>query len=259
LTVEFDQLDRIWDRGPGRPAASAALKLPGGFAGWVKAPLNARAAPGRPYRCAVRGPATVAWAQASEYPAGTCAQALHRSEGGCEAKNRHLPSFQPGEIDLPAYQHWFTRRSVALAARIHPAPMPYGAGNVNNGVAWPIDMPNLWISDPAEALPQFVDLDFGSAEKIGTVLISFDTDLDRQADQMAPFWTAATCARHWRLHARSGGGWKQVFEERDNYLRRRTAKFEPLQTTGIRLEILSIRGDPSARVYEIRVYGTRPG
>ena len=135
--------------------------------------------------------------------------------------------------------------------------MPYGASNVNNGVAWPFDMPNLWVSDPAAGLPQAVELDFGKARVFDTVLVAFDTDLDPQANLLPPFWKAATCATHWRLYARIASGWKMVYEERENYRRRRTARFPAVETAGVKLEILAANpGDQegAARVYELRVY-----
>jgi uncharacterized protein YbjT (DUF2867 family) len=46
--------------------------------------------------------------------------------------------------------------TLALATRLSPRPHPYGAAGVNNGAAWPEDLPNLRISDPAQPLPQAV-------------------------------------------------------------------------------------------------------
>lgn len=263
--VELEEISRIWDRMPGKSAGSATISIPGRWQGWVKVELGARVTPNRPYRCSVRGPGSVGWAKAARFPTGTAAQFLHVSPGGCEPKNRKLPSFAPEELDLPAYRHWITAKSAARAIRVWPAPQPYGGANVNNGVAWPIDMPNLWISDPAAGLPQAVELDFGGIKDFDTAMIAFDTDLDPQANLNPPFWKAATCARDWRLYARVDGSWQLVHEEQNNYQRRRAVRFARVPASGVKLEILASQAtgtgaEDSARVYEIRVYDSRrPG
>ena len=53
--------------------------------------------------------------------------------------------------------------------------MPFGVANVNNGLAWPIDMPNLWISNEQLDLP-YIELDLG--KKIYEVHVTFDTNLN---------------------------------------------------------------------------------
>ncbi|HEU0138645.1 MAG TPA: FAD-dependent oxidoreductase [Bryobacteraceae bacterium] len=257
LQVEIQELERIWDRTEGKTVATAKVAMDANSEAWVPVPLNARVRPGRPYRCCVRGPEHVAWVQAAHYPTGTVAQFLHISPGGIEAKNRHLPSFQLDEIDLPPYRHWITQRGIARSLKVAPAPLPYAAANVNNGVAWPIDMPNVWVSDPAAGLPQSVEVQFEGERTVDTVLVGFDTDLDPQTNTKPPFWKPSTCARHWRLFVMAGGKWRNAYEEEDNYLRRRTATFDPIATTALKLEVLATNGDPSARVYEIRAYDSR--
>jgi hypothetical protein len=162
-------------------------------------------------------------------------------------------------MDIPAYRHWMQQKIFARAMRVSPAPAPFGAANVNNGVAWPEAMPNLWISDPSLALPQSVELDFGAPRLIDVVLVAFDTSLNVESSQAPAFWKAPNCARDWRLYLRAGAQWERVFAETGNYQRRRIARFAPVQTTGLKVEILATQATPgtaedTARVYEIRAY-----
>jgi hypothetical protein len=220
----------------------------------VSAVLKARITPVKPHRAVLLRAPRVSWAQPSTQPPGTIAQFLHVTSGGCEPRHCFLPGFQREEMDIPAYHHWMQQKSLARAIRIMPGPRPFGATNVNNGIAWPLGMPNLWISDPQIPLPQAVELDFGTTRFIDTVQVAFDTSLNAESSQAPAFWKAPTCAEHWRLYVRAGEGWQRVFEETGNYQRRRVARFTALRTTGLKLEILATQGDASARVYEIRAY-----
>jgi len=176
--------------------------------------------------------------------------------------------FQVSECNIPPYQHWWQMRDLALAVKLTPQPRPFEGANTNNGKAWPEDMPNIWISDPRQPLPQAVELDFGKKVSFNTVLVSFDTDLDATEAKRRPFWRAPQCARDWRLYARVGGAWQMVYEETGNFQRRRVARFGHLTADALKLEILATNAteplpSPSreprlhgyvARVYEIRVY-----
>lgn len=163
---------------------------------------------------------------------------------------------------------------------------PYAAVNVNNDAAWPEALPNLWASDPAQPLPQHVALDFGQPRTFDRVLVSFDTNLNLTYTKFGAFWRAPQCARHWRLYAEVGGAWQQIYEEVNNYQRRRDIRLETVTTPRLKLEMLAVNEVPaettaqhivkdashptdgvrpvgdvafksegqSARVYEIRVY-----
>ncbi|MBE3558185.1 MAG: hypothetical protein IMW89_03050, partial [Ktedonobacteraceae bacterium] len=187
------------------------------------------------------------------------AQFLYTCTGGPEEQNRHLPGFAPEEVEIPAYRHWCQMRHLSLATRLIPQPCPFGAENVNNGCAWPEDLPNIWISDPTQPLPQAVELHFAQPTTCNTVLVSFDTNLDLTTSERTEFWRAPECVRDWRLYALLNEQWQLVFEEQNNYHRRRTARFEPVTTTALKLEVLATNApagavEESARVYEIRVY-----
>lgn len=262
VTAELEEMGRIWDCEPGKRVAVMPLQIASRFRGWVTAAFQVRVAPGKPYRVILRGAPGVGWAQTSAIPTGTTAQFLHVAPGGCEPQHCGLPGFSREEMDIPPYRHWMQEKTLARAIRVTPAPAPFGPANVNNGVAWPVDMPNLWISDPAMGLPQWVELDFGESKTVAVVLVSFDTDMNVSASQAPAFWRSPTCARHWRLYMRIDGTWHRVFEEQDNYHRRRTVKFAPIQATGLKLEVVATQGtghqwESTARVYEIRAYGTQ--
>lgn len=255
LSAELQPMERIWDRPDREPIARAAVRVPAHSEGWCEATFAANVTPGRPYRIVLRGAEGVAWAACADFPAGTVTQYFHACEGGPEPKNACLPGFQPSEVEIPAYRHWRQRKQ-ALALRLDPAPRPYAAANTVDGCAWVEDLPHLWASDPAQALPQALDLDFGGTAEFDSVEIAFDTNLNRPIQSEVPFYRPPECARDWRLLARSGGEWREVYHESGNFQRRRKARFDPVRADALRLEIMATNGLQEGRVYEIRVYRT---
>lgn len=260
--AELHQLDQLWQRETGQVAARFAFRVPAGSAGWTQAEVNAAVQPNKPCRLAIFATPGLLWAKCRGLPTGTHQQLLHASPGGYEPRNANIKTLR--EIDLPAYEHWLQFKYLgALSMRITPTPEPYGAANVNNGFAWPYVMPNLWVSDPGQRLPQSVTLDFGTPQQFNTVYVSFDTNLRQTYHEMRGFHRSHTCAKDWRLLALVDGQWRQVYEERGNFLRRRKAVFAPVIASQLKVEILNTNATAatdvadegkSARVYEIRVY-----
>ncbi len=254
LLVGVQPMARIWDRDDRPSLASVEIELPAGHEGWCDAPLAAAVEPGRPYRITLAGPSGVLWAAAGRNEPGSTMQYLHVCPGGPEEKNRALPGFQPAEVDIPAYRHWRQLTGCPLALRLAPLSRPFGAANINNGHAWVEAMPNLWVSDPARPLPQHCDLMFPAPRQVGRVELTFDTNLTRAMQGSEGYYRAPECARDWRVWARVDGAWRTVHEARDNFQRKCVARFEPVPTDALRLEILVTNGAPEARVYELRAY-----
>jgi len=226
--VELYEMERIWDRAPGKRVTATRIVVPPRFRGWPTADLRACTTPGKLYRAVLLAAPGVSWAQASVQPPGTTAQILYTASGGCELHNCAVPGFQLAEMDIRAYRHWMQQKSLARALRISPTPMPFGAVNVNNGIAWPLAI-------------------FGTELLIDTVLVAFDTSLNVESSRTPAFWKAPTCARDWRLYAKVDGAWQRVHEEAGYYQRRCVVRFTTIRATRLKLEILATQGDNSAR------------
>ncbi len=139
--------------------------------------------------------------------------------------------------------------------RIEPEQQPYGAENILSGVTRPDEWTHLWISHPALSLPQSATLEFDEPVAFNAVYLTFDTNLGLFANLHMPTWRAPDeTVREYRLLCERDGGWQEIGWYRDNFLRRRIHRFERMIAEKIRIEILSTWGDPSARLYEIRVY-----
>jgi hypothetical protein len=149
-----------------------------------------------------------------------------------------------------------------FAARITPASFPYGPEAVTNGVTRPERWPNCWISDPgqpvAAARPQWLQLTWDRPVTLDTVQLTLDTRVRGSSHQRPTLSKVEECVRDYHLEARDGSGaWRRVAGEAGNYHRRRTLRFEPVETDALRLVVTATHGAPSAHVYEIRAYNER--
>lgn len=114
------------------------------------------------------------------------------------------------------------------------------------------DSTNQWASDPKERLPQWVELSFPQPQRISTVYLTFDTDMN------APFHTVPIVpqtVRDYELSGFDGKDWQRLAAVENNFQRRQVHRFAPVVVTKLRLTITATNGDPSARLFGVRVYG----
>lgn len=109
---------------------------------------------------------------------------------------------------------------------------------------------NLWISDPAQGLPQTLTLTCREPLTCSSVELVFDTNLDKKS----PYGAAAECVKDYRLEVLHGNTWFTVAEVAGNYQRVRRHSFAPEKISAFRLTVLATNGDPSARLYNFRVF-----
>lgn len=110
---------------------------------------------------------------------------------------------------------------------------------------------HLWASDPKQALPQWIELDFGKPVEMNSVRLTFDTDLNTKFP-VKP--VVPQCAKDYRIEAFDGQVWKEVDAAKGNFLRHRVHGFQTQPVAKLRLTVDATNGDPSARVFEIRAY-----
>ncbi len=132
-----------------------------------------------------------------------------------------------------------------------PVSQAYSAQNVTNGVTRPEVGANLWISDPAQPLPQWLELDLGSEQLFNEVSLTFDSGLS--------LWVVEgifpTLVRDYAVQIKtSAGEWRSIVAIEGNYQRLCQHRFEPVKARYIRLLVIATNGVPSARVFALRVY-----
>jgi len=231
LTVELLPIESIWSLNkpsPGEPVRAAAT-IPAGHDGWVCFSFSADVEPHRLYRVNI--------------PA---AEGLHLR------RSRPLPGVFSG-WKKPRWRRYRSSKQV-YAMRISPASNPFGPENVVSGVARPEKWTNIWISDPEAGMPQHLTLDFGAEKWFDTVMLTFDTNLNVDYTMLPPLYVHPECVRDYELQVMLDGGWETIVEVKGNYQRRRIHRFRRVKSRALRLVVHATNGDPSARVYEVRVY-----
>ena len=152
--------------------------------------------------------------------------------------------------------HWTLVKGMQYAVVTTPAlstPVNSSAAAVVDGVARPEgDQVHGWISDPEAALPQAIRLDFPKPTEVRQVRLTFDTDLTPTRVGVNPY--PPTLVKSYMVEGFDGEKWIPLASEERNDLRLHVHDIAPTTLTALRVTVTETWGDPSARVFEIRVY-----
>jgi hypothetical protein len=149
--------------------------------------------------------------------------------------------------------------SVVGTMKLNPAPKLGEAENVINGFhrRFSRGPTNMWISDPAQELPQDLILSWSKPQEFSHISLTFD-NLPRSRHENP--WESEKrvlnlCVKGYELSVWDDGAWRELVREECNYNRFRIHSFEMVTSTRLRLRILSTHGgSQSARVYQVSVY-----
>lgn len=169
------------------------------------------------------------------------------------AKDREgKPSVTPAGVSaatLPGRTRW---RPLTLGCsfsfRLFPESQPYSPGNVNTGTNRPDRWTNIWLSDPRQEFPAWLELTWKEPQRLNLVQVTFDTDANRRAT--LPLFRYPDCVRDYRLELDG----KTIAVVRGNYHRRRVHRFPELEASRLRLTVEATNGATMARVFEVRAY-----
>ncbi|MDZ8119301.1 FAD-dependent oxidoreductase [Pontiella agarivorans] len=132
-------------------------------------------------------------------------------------------------------------------------------GQVINGMSRIVGKKkNMWMSDPAQPMPQWLELDFGQAKRMNAIYVTLDTDLNdkrhaswefKESERFVP-----ESIREYSVKVLVNGRWQTVAEVEDNFQRRRIHRFPSLEVSKVRIHVQRTNGDKSARIFEVRAY-----
>ena len=239
VQVSLMPSDHIWDYRvkTGEPLAQAEVVVPAGASKlWVDCPLpvptDASRTLGQAVRVDVEGNEPVQWHVADPVVPGCMGQ------------------YQIGPNKMRRFGNGAT-----LSFRLSPGQSVYSPSQTLTGVTRPHVHSNLWRSDPAQPMPQWLELAWTKPQVIAEVQLTFPGHLLREYHAYAPFYRDAQCPADYRLQVPEAGGWKTVLEVRDNYQQRRAHRLsEPVSTDRLRVQVDATNGDPAAAIYEVRCY-----
>ena len=125
--------------------------------------------------------------------------------------------------------------------------------NVINGIAR-IQTPQIyeWVSDPAQTMPQWLQLELEAPTQINQVRLVFDTDLTNPGTCWGlKIPNVPLCVKEYTVELLANGEWVRVADVTDNFMRRRVHTFDTITAESIRINVLKTWGDPSARITEV--------
>ncbi|MEM3385577.1 MAG: FAD-dependent oxidoreductase [Nitrososphaeria archaeon] len=241
IAIDFMPIRSIWSLNePSHTIAQAIVNIPAKHDGWVRFPLKATVKPKKLYRINIYAKEKLYLRRAKPLPGVVAGwkkpewkKYRHESLGAAYA----LPHF-----------------NFAYAMIIDPPQYPFSPENVTNGYSRPYTWTNIWISDPNQTLPQWLEINFGKEVKFNTVYLTFDTNLNIEFKALPPFYIFPECVKDYTLKIPEDGTYRTIVDIKGNYFRRRVHKFDQVKADKLRIEIYKTNGDPSARIYEIRVY-----
>jgi len=226
----------VWDFRARDDLAEARATIPAGHQGWVAFDLDTPVEPGRLYYVHVPRKPGITWKsfhqddhQPPRYPVGT------------------TPADLPGRTTWRARTHGY-----AFCLRVSPECRPYAPANVIRGTNRPDTWTNIWISDPGQKLPAWLELRWSTPQRFSTVELTFDTETNRRVE--LPLFRYPDCVRDYTLQVPTATGWRDLLSIEDNYMRRRVHRVDTAETDRLRLNVRATNGAPTARVYEVRVY-----
>ncbi len=141
--------------------------------------------------------------------------------------------------------------------KLVPESSPYKGDNIINGISRPELWPNIWISDPSQKFPQWVEIDFGDVKEVNTIYLTFDTNLNRPVGQRPGIkGPIPQCVKDYTIYYYDTeiSNWIKLCEVKGNYQRHRIHRFSTIQTDKLKIEILATNSSPTARIYEVRAY-----
>jgi hypothetical protein len=226
----------VWDFRATHDLVSASVTVPAGFRGYVSFPLNAPTEAGKLYYVHVNSKPGVSWQMFSDRP-GEPSQ----TPAGCTA------------ADLPGRSRWRPLTDGrTFCIRIRPEQRPYTAQNAIRGANRPDRWTNLFVSDPAQALPAWIELKWRRPVRFNTVQLTFDTDVNRRAT--LPLFRYPDCVKRFEISVPRLTTWTTLASESDNYYRRRVFRCPTVEADRLRVTVHETNGARSARIYEARVY-----
>ncbi|QJD87928.1 FAD-dependent oxidoreductase [Cohnella herbarum] len=229
-------VDHLWDYRcePGLPLASTVLSVPPGLEHWAEwnVNLDVRELRGSYVRLDLLANPFVGWHSSTSIEPG------------------HVSAYEIGEGKMRKFG-----QGVMMSLKVEPPQACYEASNVLSGVSRPYRYTNLWRSDPAQQLPQWLELTWEQPIELGVIELTFPGQLLRGYMLYPAFYKDPQCPKDVAIEASVDGRWIVLAKLLGNYQRRRVVTLDtPVTTDRLRVVIQATNGDLSAAIYEIRCY-----
>jgi hypothetical protein len=174
-----------------------------------------------------------------------------------EAVSNYGKQTPPDDIGIDAFEFWCPQRRPLgqnVALRLSQPLTCFGAENIRNGMARPVDGPNAWVADSKDAEP-VLTLTWDGPRTIRTVVLKFDTDFDHPMETVLmghPENVMPFCVRRYTLRDERG---TVVYHCEGNYQTQNVIRFnEPVTTRSLTLTVAHPSAEVPAAVFEVLCY-----
>lgn len=174
-----------------------------------------------------------------------------------EAVSNYGKQTPPDDIGIDAFEFWCPQRRPLgqnVALRLSQPLTCFGAENIRNGMARPVDGPNAWVADSKDAAPALT-LTWDGPRTIRTVVLKFDTDFDHPMETVLmghPENVMPFCVRRYTLRDERG---TVVYQCEGNYQTQNVIRFnEPVTTRSLTLTVAHPSAEVPAAVFEVLCY-----
>ena len=236
ISLSLRKVEHVWDLRPTPVVATVTATIGPGYKGYVAFPLRIKTESGSLYFAQIEANPQISWAMFAE-------------TGGS-------PSMVPvgtTAADLPPGGLWRPLtggRSFVL--RLSPEQRPYGPQNVVRGTNRPDRWTNVFLSDPTQSLPAWLELRLPTPVRFNEIQLTFDTDANRRVG--LPLFRYPECVKKYEIAIPQGDGWTTLVQMDGNYFRRRVHTVDAVTTNRVRIHIHETNGSLQARIYEVRLY-----
>jgi len=130
----------------------------------------------------------------------------------------------------------------------------FGVENVTNGLNRPTTGANAWIAAFDDAAPRLT-IEWETPQSIREIVLMFDTDYDHSMESTLlghPENVMPFCVKRYRLLTCDDTVLADVSD--NHQTRNRIVLAEPVETRGLKLELLATHGNPPPALFAIRCY-----
>jgi hypothetical protein len=234
ISVSLRKVSSVWNYQvyPEVPLLRKELEVPARADEFITLPFQTALTESGCYRIELEGPECVAWQCSSNR--------FHGIAGGHIVGSKRF--------------HW-NRLHGEFAFQLSPAQPIFGPRQVLSGVSRPGTDTHLWLSDPAQPMPQWIELSWEKEQKIGTVELTFPSQWVLETHWENPFYLAPHVAVDYRIEGWADGRWTclEGVQGNEKHQRRHRLK-ESGNWKKIRVLIEKTHQSPSAGLVEIRCY-----
>ena len=249
VSIGLRKAQHVWDFRPTHDVATAAATIPPGHKGYVSFPINARTQPGSLYFVHIDAHPEIGWAIFSEDHSEIEWPIFNEKD---RAPSR-IPVGTTAADRPPGSETWRPlTNGKSFCMRVEPEQRPYAARNVVSGTNRPDLWSNIFMSDPSQELPAWLELRLPSPVRFNQIQITFDTNVNRRI--ILPRFRYPECVKRYEIAIPQGNGWKVIVREEDNYARRRVHQVDSTFSDRLRINVHETNGSKEARIYEVRIY-----